>query len=59
MLERNLSNKFTDINEDGVLCRNDLNAVMDVLTGEKLCEKSKQKMIDHVRGLSQTRGMHA
>ena len=40
---------LTDINEDGVLCQNDLNAVMDALTGGKLCEKSKQKMIEHVR----------
>ena len=37
-----------DFNEDGMLCPQDLNGLLDSLTAEKLSQKSKNDLIEHV-----------
>ena len=40
---------YSDFNDDDAICVEDLNKMMDLLTGGKLSQTLKDKVIDHVR----------
>ena len=39
---------FSDFNEDDAICAKDLNVMLDMLTGGKMNQAIKDKIIDHV-----------
>ena len=49
MLHCNIPWHCSDFNDDDAICSKDLNKVMDMLTGGRISQTVKDKVVEHVR----------